>query len=200
MRNQAVVRTYITFDRPRSQAELDWFRQQPSLRAAIERAAMAINSKGQRHGHHRRRKKATLEQACQILMSNENAIGNMDSFDELISFITEKIDPLPDLGELYCYDTALGIGAYLNLLPEKIYLHSGTRRGAKNLGRNFRARALEIDELPPEFKELQPNEMEDILCIYKDEFLKPEDEIPTSKFVKQRRGCYDTKDRKAKPC
>jgi hypothetical protein len=88
----------------------------------------------------------------------------------------------------------------LNILPEKVYLHSGTRCGAKNLGLNFKAKALEVDELPEEFKELQPYEIEDALCIFCHDFLNPEDENPTSQFVRRRQGCYNPKDRKAKPC
>jgi hypothetical protein len=102
MRNQAIVRTYIAQIRPDSKAELDWFRQHPSLRSAIECAAMAINSQGKRHPHHRRRKKATLEQACGVLLSNEKAIAEKPNFDDLLSFITDMVGPIHDLGELYC--------------------------------------------------------------------------------------------------
>jgi len=42
---KAIARTYIEKIRPRAQAELDYFREQPSLELAIERAALAIKKK-----------------------------------------------------------------------------------------------------------------------------------------------------------
>jgi hypothetical protein len=39
-------------------------------------------------------------------------------------------------GELAVYDCSLRVGSYLNLLPDKIYLHAGTRKGAEALKMN----------------------------------------------------------------
>jgi hypothetical protein len=72
------------------------------------------------------------------------------------------------LGHLYTYDTALRIGAKLDLLPEKVYLHAGTRKGAKALGLDWKARALEVASIPDELHELEPREIEDFLCIYEE--------------------------------
>ncbi|MEO0269567.1 MAG: hypothetical protein ABIN73_07505 [candidate division WOR-3 bacterium] len=55
--------------------------------------------------------------------------------------------------------------------PDKVYLHAGTKEGAKNLGLNTKGKkALQINELPKELKDLSPIEIEDILCIYRDKF------------------------------
>jgi hypothetical protein len=35
--------------RPRAQAEIDWFAHQPPLDPAIEKAALAVNSRGKRY-------------------------------------------------------------------------------------------------------------------------------------------------------
>jgi hypothetical protein len=61
------------------------------------------------------------------------------NFAELFEMIHTAVHPIPGLGELYVYDTALRIGAKLNLLPDKAYLHAGTRSGARALGLDARA-------------------------------------------------------------
>ena len=65
--------------------------------------------------------------------------------------------------------SASRIGAKLNLFPEKVYLHAGTRLGARSLGLPNVPR-LSVSEFPKEFRALKPHEIEDALCIFKDEF------------------------------
>ncbi|MBI4192845.1 MAG: hypothetical protein HY525_20220 [Betaproteobacteria bacterium] len=72
------------------------------------------------------------------------------------------------IGELYVYDTALRLGAHLRLLPRQVYLHAGTRRGARALGLDHRAKSLAPTKLPAALRCLRPYEMEDVLCIYED--------------------------------
>jgi hypothetical protein len=48
---KTIVRLYVRRIRPRAQAELDWFIRQPTLRDAIENAALARNSSGKRYSH-----------------------------------------------------------------------------------------------------------------------------------------------------
>lgn len=74
------------------------------------------------------------------------------------------------LGELYFYDTALRIGAYLNLHPEKVYLHRGTRIGAKKLGFDWKKESLDPAIFPEPLKPLKPLEIDYFLCIYKKYF------------------------------
>lgn len=168
-----MVRTYITQIRPRTEAELEWFRSQPSVRAAIERAALAVNSRGQRYSHQRRLRRETLEQVCEIHCEFEPPIRRVKNFDELFDMVDLALQHVTGVGELYVYDTSLRLGARLGLEPTKVYLHSGTRVGARALGFDGRARALAISELPAAFYELRPHEIEDVLCIFKDKFNKP---------------------------
>ena len=163
-----IVRTYIRRIRPRAQAEIDWFAHQPSLQAAISNAARAVNSRGNRYSHQRRLRKVALERALDVLSKEAGAIERAHDFDELFALIDPALEPIPGLGELYVYDTSLRIGAKLNLFPDKVYLHAGTRLGARALG--LRAAAtLDVSQLPKEFRSLRPHEIEDVLCIFKDE-------------------------------
>ena len=65
------------------------------------------------------------------------------------------------------YDIAQRIGAYLGKAPTLIYLHRGTKEGAAILG--FHGETVDACKLPPAFSRLAPAEIEDCLCIYKDQ-------------------------------
>ncbi len=165
----AIVRTYIGKIRPRAQDELDWFQGQATLESALELAALATNRQGKRYHHQRRFRRSTLAQARHILLSNTVRIGKSETFDGLFRVVDGLLQSVPGIGELYVYDTALRIGAKLGLLPDQVYLHAGTRVGARELGLDTRATKLPMTLLPDEFRELAPWEIEDVLCIFKDE-------------------------------
>lgn len=64
------------------------------------------------------------------------------------------------------YDIAHRVGIFRKLEPEVVYLHAGTRQGAKELG--IRGKVVSRRELPAEFRSLSPSELEDLFCNYKD--------------------------------
>jgi hypothetical protein len=189
MNYATIAKIYCSKIRPRAQSELDWFRKQSTLGDAITNAALAKNSEGKRYSHQRRLKRSVLEQAKDILLGSELQIGKVTSFDELLSIIEDDVAGIKGIGELYVYDTALRIGAWLSIIPRKIYLHAGTRQGAKVLGIDHRARAIDISELPRELAKLAPHEIEDILCIFKDELSTILVEDVGNKY-KKRSWCY----------
>lgn len=169
MKLEAIIRTYIRKIRPKAQAEIDWFAHQPSFDAAIEKAALALNSRGKRYSHQRRLTKAALREAFRSLSDKSEAIKRARDFDELFRIIRAVVKPIQGVGELYVYDTSFRIGAKLNLFPTKVYLHAGTRRGARALGLDHSRATLKVSALPKELRTLEPYELEDILCIFKDE-------------------------------
>src|SRR6266498_1169290 len=104
------------------------------------------------------------------LLESMQALRQAGSFDELFELIAATIGQIRRIGPLAVYDTALRIGARFGLQPAKVYLHAGTRMGAKGLGLDSTADAIEMGELPAELRTLTAREVEDALCIYKDEF------------------------------
>lgn len=188
MKLEAIVRTYVRKIRPRAQAEIDWFAHQPSLDAAIEKGALAINSRGKRYSHQRRLTKVALRQAFRTLLDESGAIGKARDFDELFRTIHAAVKPIPGIGELYVYDTSFRIGAKLNLFPTKVYLHAGTRRGVRALGLDHSAATLKVSALPKELGTLEPHELEDILCIFKDE-LKTISAMPMAEDIGKHGWC-----------
>jgi hypothetical protein len=170
-----IIDSYISRFRDGERRELEWHRNQPTLNAAIKMAALATDQLGKRHKHQCRFQRATLEGARDSLLQIMRAIKRANSFDELHSLIEAELLPRRGINELYIYDTALRIGAYLGHLPRKVYLHRGTRQGARALGFH-ETRAISLSQFPSEFNKLSAHEIEDLLCIYRDYFQRPRSE------------------------
>jgi hypothetical protein len=162
-----VIDDYIRRHRASAAAEMDFFRKK-SFPVAIEYAALYKLPNGHRHPHSYRRKLKALEESYRRLRAIPGEMRKCSSFEALHDLIEREIRPICDIGALTVYDVATRIGARLGLEPEKVYLHSGTREGAKALGLGKRRKTLEPAELPAEFGRLSTREIEDCLCLYKD--------------------------------
>ena len=174
MKWETIIRSYKLNNRPNKQNELNWFRQQSSLEAAINLATKAKDEDGKHYSHQRRIPQTAILEANQLLLEKHNVLQECKSFHELWLLIRETLISVRGIRELYIYDTALRIGAYLNFFPDRVYLHRGTLEGAKAFGFVTKKQEwLSLDELPKSFSELSAHEIEDMLCIYKNEQLPP---------------------------
>ena len=162
----SMIHDYVLRKRPHKNEERKFFRQLP-LEKTIGTAALAKNCEGKRSSHHRRRTPAQLNQGKARLLAKLPRIRTSKNFDELHNVVREMTDGVKGLGELYAYDTAYLIGARLSLWPKRVYLHAGTREGAKALGFSGRVPYLRTSQLPTELRRLRPCEIEDFLCIYR---------------------------------
>lgn len=135
-----------------------------SLADAIKAAAGCI---GRVPDHQRRVGREVLTKASRKLLRRQTKIEACESFAELIAIVEEATANIYRFGELAAYDTSLRLGAWLGLSPERVYLHAGTRKGARALGLATAKGYLEMDELPDPLQVLEPREVEDFLCIYK---------------------------------
>jgi|SRR6266852_686247 len=169
---RVLIRHYKATKRQKLKEELEWFAQHTTLESAISDAAMSIDQKGKRFRHQHRIKKKVLVSARETLLGIAPKLAGCRSFEELYMAIESALQSVDGVGKLYVYDVALRIGAKIGdkagLLPRKVFLHAGTRRVAKALGLNGQLSWLEMDSLPEWLRELQPYEVEDFLCIYKD--------------------------------
>jgi hypothetical protein len=150
--------------------ELKFFEMMPSLDLSIHHAALATDHRGKRFSHQYRIPQASLKRAKVLIEGAVRRVQNSKSFHELHSLLEQLLGGVRGLGELYCYDTALRLGAALSLAPEFVYLHRGTRAGARALGLNASAPFVKLQELPAPIRVLPPHEAEDFLCIYKRRF------------------------------
>jgi hypothetical protein len=161
-----LVTEYLACKAEEEEAEVQFFRHQPSLKEAIRRAVAAKDKNGRHFDHQFRIGKTVYPEADRLLVSAEAAIKKAPNFDQLLSLVDREIGAVPGVGELYVYDAAYRIGGKLGLRPDKVYLHAGTRTGAGRLGRDTKKRALEMAEFEPPLRRLTPWQLESFLCIY----------------------------------
>src|SRR5262245_42956312 len=124
MNLSAIVRHYVIHYRKRKAGQLDWFRNQPTLEAAVEKAALAVDERGKRLSHQRRITAHAIEYARTALLGAISDIRNCANFDRLHELVKETVGGIEGIGPLYVYDVSERIGAKLELRPEKVYLHA----------------------------------------------------------------------------
>jgi hypothetical protein len=122
---------------------------------------------GKRHPHQRRIPAASLAAAGRGLLAAD--LTGCSSFEELHDEVEDMVGDIYMIGPLVIYDVSRRIGAYLGLEPSLVYLHSGTRHGARALGLGRGRPTLKMSELPRELHRLSAAEGEDFLCIYTEE-------------------------------
>ena len=163
-----VVRHYRAEFQNDAVRELRYFAIQRSFEDAISKAAIAQRPDGKRFSHQRRIPKPALEESRRRLLRARSRLANVSTFDALLKIVEDEIGPIHKIGKLTVYDTALRIAAWRRLEPEVVYLHAGTKVGAKALGLAYRERTIALENLPAPLRRLSPRELEDVLCIYKD--------------------------------
>jgi hypothetical protein len=162
-----IVEDYIREYRDAVRSEMRFFEIQRSSSEAIRKAALCMLPSGKRHPHQRRIPKAVLEQAEARLQESGRRLARASDFAALHRLVDEQIGRIPGIGALTVYDIAHRIGAHLGKAPERVYLHAGTRTGARMFG--VSGDSFDPKLLPKSFSRLAPSEIEDCLCIYKDE-------------------------------
>jgi len=164
-----IVQDYIDNHRHRAKKEMKWFGGQRDLATAIRVATLAINCHGKRHSHQRRIPRSMLEHFRTGLWRRRRVIHSCRNFPKLMQTCEAAAATIWKHSELTVYDTAHRIGAYLAVKPDRVYLHTGARDGARALGVKSRLESILRRDLPREFQRLEPDEVEDCLCIYKDQ-------------------------------
>jgi hypothetical protein len=179
---EAILRSYRTDAKRRASEEAWWSDPDLGLRETIRRASLSeIPSRGRlvRYSHQCRLSRSVLTETADMLTSLEGEIARFSSFDELYGLISNVCSTVYGAGDLYAYDVAQRIGLRLGLHPDRVYLHTGVRTGARALGLNISGRkSIRMDELPPALRSLTPSEAEDVLCIYKGFFGKDDENVP----------------------
>lgn len=162
------VNRYIEKFREAAREEMLFYSGQKTLMSAVSVSARGITKENVKHPHQYRIPKEVLKTAEQRLIGAINHFDEIDDFDKLHSIVSDLITPISGIGQLTVYDITQRIGAFLGVEPKVIYLHAGTRVGAKALG--FSGNSVTKQELPAAFSRLSPGEIEDCLCIFKNSF------------------------------
>lgn len=165
---ETLVRQYRLYNLPDAQTERIFFKDMPSLELCIHHAALAIDHRGKRYSHQRRLSRMSLEKAKERLNSAHQLISACQTFHDLFLAVAGLVEDVPGIGKLFVYDAALRIGGYLSLAPTAVYLHAGTSAGARALGLEPGSEHIAVTDLPSALQTLAPDEIESLLCIYKD--------------------------------
>lgn len=169
MTHDEIVDDYLKKYAPLLDREICYFKEQPSVIEAINKAAMAEMSSGKRSSHQPYYKffDTEMEEARLHLLAKEKQIHTCRDFDEIHEVVGEAIGIVYKKAVLYVYDTSWKIGANLGIEPDRVYIHAGTRVGVKALGLNSRREIIEVTEFPTPLHRLRPIHIENFLCIYK---------------------------------
>lgn len=158
---------------PGAEQEMRYYKIQKKIENVIEKAALSKlpptkqYPSGKRHPHQRRIPGNQLIAAKDALLKEKGKLKNCKNFHELFKMVCACIGCVDKIGELTIYDISHRIGAHLGLKPDQVYLHAGTRVGAKALKIKLEKQALSMSQLPKPFHALKPHEIEDCLCIFK---------------------------------
>lgn len=162
-----IVSDYIREYRDDARAEIRFFEIQRKPSEAIRNAALCQLPSGKRHPHQRRIPKALLEQVEVLLQRIGRKLAGAPDFAALHELVELEIGAIKGIGALTVYDMSHRIGAHFGKTPESVYLHAGTKEGAAVFG--LGGDSIDPRNLPAAFSRLTPAEIEDCLCIYKDE-------------------------------
>ena len=88
-----------------------------------------------------------------------------------IGGLRDAVECIPGLGVLYVYETAVRIGAWLDLAPTSVYIHAGVRDGARALGLDPSRPQIPRNEFPEEIRVIPADDIENLVCIYKSQLL-----------------------------
>jgi hypothetical protein len=147
---------------------LDFYRNLKSIDEVLKYAPSGEDYvPDKKHKHQWRISINAVESTKHNLLNLKAQILSCKKFEEIKKLV--KQGSASGFGKLARYDTALRIGAFMNnILPEVIYLHCGTKDGARNMGLGYNKEFLTKDELPELLRELEPYEVEAFLCVKKD--------------------------------
>jgi hypothetical protein len=167
-----IVQHYIELRRSDVNDEFNWIRSIKSEVELIRVASYVIRSNGKRSSHHYRKPHELLERVRKTLLASRSKLARFRTFDQIYNFLESSIGDFFGVSELYIYDVSLILSVHRGITPERIYLHTGTREGARILRLPFGNKYLELSDIPKVFRTLAPHEIEDVFCIYKDVFPK----------------------------
>lgn len=142
----------------------------PTVAEALVRAVRSIRPNGKMHNHQSKVSKSLPKFEYRLMRSVDALARECENFNQLYwainSMRTEGIGPMT------VYDVSVRFGAKLGLIPEKIYIHAGTKAGLQALGIETKDDSVPMELLPYPLRHRVPDVVEDFLCTYRLAFEK----------------------------
>ena len=164
MKSSATISTNTVTTRARKCASLKSSAARPQRSGRPRFASCPVANGIPTSGAFRRRSSNTPKVRLQAI---GRKLANAGDFAALHGLVEGEIGSIKAIWALTAYDIAHRIGAHFGKAPRLVYLHAGTRTGARVF--NISGDSFDPRILPKAFSRLAPSEIEDCLCIYKDE-------------------------------
>jgi hypothetical protein len=130
-----------------------------------------INFKGEERGI----EVSKLHEMSDNLLKCFSTLYQANTFEDIFEII--KSEKIHGFGPLAIYDTSVRIGFSRKIYPNNVYLHAGAQKGMSNLERKgfvpsriSERSTVPLNKIPEELKLLNPIQIENFLCLYKDHF------------------------------
>jgi len=208
------IMVYMRFNSHREffQQYMKYYREQPSLSSLLKDATLGIIRIEQadnktyyiRHphqevftdkeGNQRGINVFIAKQVEHNLQARIEDLKKCSNFSQVIKIVEEC--KVKGFGDLSIYDTAVRIGTYLGIEPDKVYLHAGTRVGIKQLEEkgylvegSSKRKTIGLNEMPKEFGNLSADEIQHFACSKKSDLeykLEPKQQLFLTKGTNQK--------------
>ncbi|MDX7785023.1 hypothetical protein [Aeromonas caviae] len=116
-----------------------------------------------------------LHEMSTKLLKCSYSISQSRVFEDIFEIV--KHEKINGFGPLAVYDTSVRIGMSMNIRPSNVYLHAGAQKGMANLEEKTfvslgtsEMDSVSLEILPEELRTLHPIQIENFLCLYKDDF------------------------------
>jgi hypothetical protein len=171
-----IVADYRRGDASREREAAWWRAEGQSFFEVIDRVGRARTEAGRRHSHQCRLTRTAIEGCIAALKRIVPELEAAKDYFAVQMLVEDAFAPVRGAGELAVYDAADRICERLGFSSENIvYLHNGARVGYRRIlgGRipSESAWGIHYWKLPEGLQSLTNREAEDVLCIYKDDFL-----------------------------
>lgn len=144
------------------------FETAPSLEEAITHATHGTKPNGA-SGVRSRGELTAKDRGCEALLLDRERIQASKDFHTLFSLVKAMANRTGGLGEMWVYDVSVRVAAFLGKYPDRIYLHGGTREGARAFKIDSSRESVSKFELPRPIRKMPCHMIEDFLSKKKKE-------------------------------
>lgn len=171
-------------DRKKTDQVITYCADSDSLQLAVQRAVESRDENGKHHNHQSKVDITARRLFGRRIVRGAQA-GRMptDHFDDMHDWM-DAHKPY-GIGPVTVYDVAVRVGAYLGIEPTSVYMHAGVRQGMSALisavdfpmddlydtSALVRSGRFPVDLFPPPLDKMRADDVEDILCTYREVFL-----------------------------